>query len=194
MTLFTVTRHLLFALWLEFMPHVVLAQKKVETHHPNGKIKEVFSELKDKRSSVKHGDYFGYHQNGQLVQKGKYDHGVKVGLWWEYFSNGKVKEIFNFDSQSAVPYTLDLLLYNGLNLVGYPKEAVIKKLEGDVEIRFEVDSLCRCRNLDVVASSDPIFDDEARSAGQLLMKNIEREQILRCDNRIVTLPVKFRLQ
>lgn len=194
MKLLTVARPLLFALWLVLISHDVMAQRKVETHHPNGKTKEVFSELQDKRSSVKHGDYFGYHQNGQLIQKGKYHHGVKVGLWWEYFSNGKVKGIYDFDNQSAVPYTLDLLLNKGLNLVGYPKEAVIKKLEGDVEIRFEVDSLCRCRNLLVVASSDPIFDDEARSAGQLLMKYIEREQILRCDNRIVTFPVKFRLQ
>lgn len=34
------------------------------------------------------GTYFAFHENGRLAVEGKYDHGVKIGRWTEYYANG----------------------------------------------------------------------------------------------------------
>ena len=34
------------------------------------------------------GTYFAFHENGRLAVEGKYDHGVKIGRWTEYYPNG----------------------------------------------------------------------------------------------------------
>lgn len=38
----------------------------------------------------KDGEYFEYHQNGQVSIKGKYDHGKRIGEWTWYNENGNV--------------------------------------------------------------------------------------------------------
>lgn len=34
------------------------------------------------------GTYVAFHENGRLAVEGKYDHGVKIGRWTEYYPNG----------------------------------------------------------------------------------------------------------
>ena len=37
------------------------------------------------------GEYWMFHENGSVAVRGKYEHGEKVGLWREFYSNGRVK-------------------------------------------------------------------------------------------------------
>jgi len=48
------------------------------------KIKEVIPMLYGKQT----GDYYRFHEEGTLAEEGKYDDGVKVGKWVEYYESG----------------------------------------------------------------------------------------------------------
>ncbi len=58
---------------------------------------------------VKTGDYFSYYEEGQLEMEGRYDNGVKVGKWTEYYQyrRRKKKEI----QYAASPFDKDFEPY-----------------------------------------------------------------------------------
>ncbi|WP_341226434.1 hypothetical protein [uncultured Arcticibacterium sp.] len=48
------------------------------------KLKEVIPVLYGKKT----GEYYRFHENGTLAEEGKYDSGVKIGRWVEYYESG----------------------------------------------------------------------------------------------------------
>ena len=52
--------------------------------------------LNDKGEKVKHGTYFRKHKDGSLSAEGKYENGVKVGVWKEYRPDGTLESSYEF--------------------------------------------------------------------------------------------------
>ncbi|MGF6906865.1 toxin-antitoxin system YwqK family antitoxin [Fusobacterium sp. PH5-44] len=91
------------------------------TYFPNGKIQEVikhigksinriqYSENGDILSKVTvkdgvyHGHYIQYHINQQIKVKGYFKEGNKIGVWYYYYSNGKIRfiEKYNYKKGSC---------------------------------------------------------------------------------------------
>lgn len=46
----------------------------------------------------KNGDYFEYDMKGNVICKGKFINGKRVGVWEDYYSNGQIRRRYNFES------------------------------------------------------------------------------------------------
>ena len=63
-----------------------------EVPHESGELRYRFARNLSQDGSrwVMHGLFQEYHQNGQLISEGMYEHGVEQGLWRDYFPNGQL--------------------------------------------------------------------------------------------------------
>lgn len=84
------------------------------------------------------GTYMAFHENGRLAEEGKYDNGVKVGRWTEYYPNGQrrmrrkltqyAKDRWDAEFE---PYTISEWDERGKVTYERPKEKVIQEEETD---------------------------------------------------------------
>lgn len=181
---------ILLTSWLFASPIAVWSQTKVETFHPNKCVNESFY-LIDKQGT-RDGQYVRYSPTGRIIELGTYRNGKKTGVWWNFYSNGLVNNLFDYDKNEEVAFDLDHYRL-GKNYAEYPPEAKEIMLEGKVEMSFKVDSLCRCSALRIISSTDPIFNASAFMVGEMEMKALMKERNLKCDNREMRFPVKFQL-
>jgi len=60
--------------------------------YESGKVREEWSEaFNEEMRLVRHGEYRVFAQNGEIIQKMNYDHGIPDGPYYEWFSDGQIK-------------------------------------------------------------------------------------------------------
>ena len=207
-------------LFLLLAPMIIISQTiEKRTYYQSQKINESYSVLEDNKD-IKHGRYTKYYSSGskqkegnivngkkagwwteyypgcKLRAKGEYSEGEKVDLWY-YYTNGKksnnLSKIINHTTGKLHPLTLDSFpLLNFLNIT-YPAMAKEMKLEGSLEISFQVDSTCACSSLKIINSTHPILNNSALEGAKRLIKWIENNDKLECDNREISIPLEFKL-
>lgn len=69
-----------------------LSDRIVRTNYSNGEIISKGSLIKDK----KNGDWF-YYKNGVIITKGHYKSDEKIGEWQNFYNDGNLKEILNYE-------------------------------------------------------------------------------------------------
>lgn len=95
------------------------------------KIKEVVPV----KNLERHGDYVKFSEIGNLLSDGRYEYGVKVGKWTDYFDNNKrkIKRQLQYqktwDEKDFQPYTL--IEYDDKGKVTYDRSAEEKKKPTD---------------------------------------------------------------
>lgn len=95
------------------------------------KIKEVVP----MKNGEKHGEYVRFSQTGNLLTDGRYEYGVKVGKWTDYFDTNKrkIKRQLQYpktwDEKDFQPYTL--IEYDEKGKVTYDRSAEEKKKPQD---------------------------------------------------------------
>jgi antitoxin component YwqK of YwqJK toxin-antitoxin module len=70
--------------------------KSVETSHPNGKIKEKYSIDKAEK---RHGEYLAFNEQGILIEKANFSHGLVTGTREIYRNNGVIEIKEQYDEQ-----------------------------------------------------------------------------------------------
>jgi TonB family protein len=86
-----------------------------------------------------------------------------------------------------------LVEYLSENLI-YPKEAISKKIQGNVICRFKVNNDGSITNIEVVRSIDPLLDTEAIRVIKTLPKFKPGTQNNKPVSVYITLPIKFIIQ
>ena len=86
-----------------------------------------------------------------------------------------------------------LVEYLSKNII-YPKEAISKKIQGNVICRFKINNDGSITNIEVVRSIDPLLDTEAIRVINTLPKFKPGTQNNKPVSVYITLPIKFILQ
>jgi outer membrane biosynthesis protein TonB len=118
--------------------------KSVVTRFDNSQlILESYFVLKSD-GQTKHGAYTSYSREGngfeRLLKEGRYDNGIKIGIWKTYKEHGKVIERFDHSSNKKLP---TLIRVNA----EYPKSATEQGLEGVVILSFQTHKDCSVSNV-----------------------------------------------
>ncbi|MDG5492005.1 toxin-antitoxin system YwqK family antitoxin [Psychroserpens sp. SPM9] len=99
-------KKLILVLALGFVINSSLAQE-VKSYHLNGQLESVGMEKDGKRTGLwkfYDGENGGFSdvkdktKTGPLIEEGTYENGKETGEWKSYYSNGKIKKIYNYKS------------------------------------------------------------------------------------------------
>ena len=63
-----------------------------EVPFKSGKIQYRYSRYltNDGAQWIRHGLFTAYHENGQLLSEGLYEHGLETGTWRDFYANGQI--------------------------------------------------------------------------------------------------------
>ncbi len=162
---------------------------------------------------IKEDTFKYYHENGQLSSVGRYEKNKKVGVWKKYNAKGELIESLNYGRDGGPPVVglsgesilerpeimpefpggVDSLLrYISTNLI-YPKEALKKKIEGRVIIRFVVTKEGKVTDVSAVKKVHPLLDQSAIDVVKAMPQWTPGEENGKKVNVYFTLPISFRL-
>jgi uncharacterized protein len=65
--------------------------------YPEGQIREKFQYRVEGNDTLKHGEYFIYHSNGQLWQHGIFLNNELSGIWKDFYTDGTLKQILPYE-------------------------------------------------------------------------------------------------
>lgn len=65
---------------------------EVKKYYDSGRLKEIHSYKKVEQIMILHGEWTGFHENGQISTTGFYESGNKVGDWKKFDDQGNLKE------------------------------------------------------------------------------------------------------
>lgn len=63
------------------------------------------------------GNFIKYFTNGQIEIIGKYEEGIRIGIWKFFYKNGNIKKIIDFNDGKYIPTLNEFYKENGKNLI-----------------------------------------------------------------------------
>ena len=171
---------------------------------------------------IKHGTY-QYSKKKQLIEKGQYDNGKKIGVWEFYDSDGSLEQKYDYSAnqllfnKSDSQFTNCKMIVEGkptdkpevapvfiggfsrykrlmMQNLKYPEEAKTKGLEGRETILVSLSKTGEITGLTIYKAIDQTLDQEAiRLINELPHEWIPAKNMSQSVDVIVALPVMFTL-